>query len=59
MELIGELERTRADTLEHFRLSEVQLARTYAPGKWPVRFILLHIADAKTVFDRIRRVLNT
>jgi hypothetical protein len=59
MELIGELERTRAETLQYFGLGEDQLARTYAAGKWPVRFILLHLADAETVlFDRIRRVLS-
>jgi hypothetical protein len=45
--------------LRCFDLDEDSLARTYAPGKWPVRFILLHLADAETVFfDRIRRVLS-
>jgi hypothetical protein len=59
MELISELERTRDETLRYFALGEDDLARTYAPGKWPVRFILLHLADSETVlFDRIRRVLS-
>jgi hypothetical protein len=57
--LIRRLEDTRDQTLELFALGEDDLARTYAPGKWPVRFILLHLADAETVlFDRIRRVLS-
>src|SRR5687768_8423482 len=58
-ELITELERTRDETLRYFALDDDALARTYGPGKWPVRFILLHLADAETVlFDRIRRVLS-
>jgi hypothetical protein len=57
--LIAELERTREETLRYFALEEAALERTYAPGKWPVRFILLHLADAETVlFDRVRRVLS-
>ena len=59
MRLIKQLEETREQTLEFFALSESDLARTYAPGKWPVRFILHHLADAETVlYDRIRRVLS-
>ena len=59
MHIIDELERTRDETLGFFNLSEDQLARSYAPGKWPVRFLLLHLADSETVlFDRIRRVLS-
>ena len=58
-QLIRQLEDTRAETLKCFDLDEDSLARTYAPGKWPVRFILHHLADAETVFfDRIRRVLS-
>ena len=59
MHIIDELERTRDETLGFFNLSEDQLVRSYAPGKWPVRFLLLHLADSETVlFDRIRRVLS-
>ena len=59
MDLITQLEQTRDETLNYFTLSEADLGRTYAPGKWPVRFILLHLADSETVlFDRIRRVLS-
>src|SRR5688572_21915453 len=59
MQLIDELERTRDETLECFSLSEEELARTYGPGKWSVRYVLLHLADSETVlFDRIRRILS-
>jgi DinB family protein len=59
MQLIGELEHTRDETLGYFSLEERDLRRTYAPGKWSVRFILHHLADSETVlYDRIRRVLS-
>jgi hypothetical protein len=59
MALVSELERTRDETLEYFALDGKALQRTYAPGKWSVRFILHHLADSETVlFDRIRRVLS-
>ena len=58
-QLIQDLEATRDETLKHFTLSETDLARTYAPGKWSIRFLLHHLADSETVFnDRIRRVLS-
>jgi hypothetical protein len=58
-QLIRRLQETQEQTLRYFMLSDDDLARTYAPGKWPVRFILHHLADAETVFfDRIRRVLS-
>lgn len=57
--LIQDLKATRDETLKYFTLSETDLARTYAPGKWSIRFILHHIADSETVFnDRIRRALS-
>jgi hypothetical protein len=59
MQLIHDLERTRDETLSYFSLDEHDLARTYAPGKWSVRFLLCHLSDSETVlFDRIRRVLS-
>ena len=59
MQLLRDLEDTRDETLRYFTLGADDLARTYAPGKWPVRFILHHLADAETVlYDRIRRVLS-
>lgn len=58
-EIISRLEATRDQTLQCFDLSDYELNQRYAPGKWPVRFILHHLTDAETVlFDRIRRVLS-
>ena len=57
--LLKQLERTRDETLRFFGLGEDDLARTYGPGKWPVRFVLHHLADSETVlFERIRRTLS-
>jgi hypothetical protein len=59
MQLIQDLAKTRAETLRYFSLDQQDLERTYAPGKWSVRFILHHLADSETVlFERIRRVLS-
>jgi DinB family protein len=59
MHLIRDLESTRDETLRYFSLDELDLMRTYGPGKWSVKFILLHLSDSETVlFDRIRRVLS-
>jgi len=59
MQLIQDLEKTRDETLRYFSLDPLDLARTYAPGKWSVRFVLHHLADSETVlFERIRRVLS-
>lgn len=59
MQIIEHLEATRDETLRFYSLAAPLLERTYAPGKWSVRFILHHLADSETVlFDRIRRVLS-
>jgi hypothetical protein len=59
MQLIQDLEATRDATLGYFTLGEQDLARTYAPGKWSIRYILHHLADSETVlYDRIRRILS-
>jgi DinB family protein len=59
MQLIERLEATRDETLSYFTLGAADLARSYAPGKWSVRFILHHLADSETVFyERVRRVLS-
>lgn len=57
--LIQNLERTKHATLRYFALSATGLDKTYGLGKWPVRYILHHLADAESVlFDRIRRVIS-
>ena len=57
--LIHDLEVTRDATLAFFQLGERELAKTYATGKWSVKFLLHHLADSETVLnERIRRVLS-
>ena len=59
MDIISSLESTRDRTLQYFALSDAELERCYAPGKWSVRFILHHLADGETVLnDRIRRTIS-
>lgn len=59
MDIITRLETSRDRTLAYFELSQEQLARRYQPGKWPVSFILHHLADSESVlFDRIRRIIS-
>jgi hypothetical protein len=59
LDVITRLEAARDHTLQYFEVNDEQLARSYGPGKWPVRFILHHLADAETVlFDRIRRIIS-
>jgi len=57
--LLRQLEETRDETLHYFELDDAALARTYAPGKWSVRYLLHHLADSETVlYDRVRRVIS-
>ena len=59
MDLIGKLEASRVATLEAFALGAEDMEKVYGPGKWTVRWILHHLADAETVlFDRVRRVIS-
>jgi hypothetical protein len=59
MQLIRHLESTRDETLRYFALSDDDLAKTYAPGKWSVRYLLHHLSDSETIlYERIRRVLS-
>ncbi len=59
MSIIEELTSTRDRTLPLFELPEPDLARRYGPGKWSVREILHHLADAESVlYERVRRVLG-
>ena len=59
MDIVARLELVRSKTLPYYDLDDSSLGRTYQPGKWTVRFLLHHLADAETVlFDRIRRVIS-
>jgi hypothetical protein len=59
MEFLEQLQSTKAETLSYFDLPESDLARTYGQGKWSVRYVLNHLADAESVFFyRVRRVIS-
>lgn len=58
MKLIDQLKASQTQTLPYFDLSEERLDLTYGPGKWSVRQLLHHLADAETVlYERIRRAI--
>jgi hypothetical protein len=57
--LIARLEAARDETLSYYALGDTELAKTYGPGKWPVRYLLHHLADSETVlYDRICRLIS-
>jgi len=59
MEILDQLEQTRAETLRYFALADADLLKRYGPDKWSVRYILHHLADSDSVlFYRIRRVIS-
>lgn len=59
LEVVKGLEETRDRTLKYFHMGESELAKTYGPGKWSARFVLLHLADSETVFyERLGRVIS-
>lgn len=59
LDVLAALKQTRDETLPLFKLPEVELGKRYAPGKWTVRYLLHHLADAETVlYDRIRRAIS-
>ena len=59
MDIITKLQSTRDQTLRYFDLSDEDLNRSYAPGKWSIRFIMHHLADAESVLsERIRRTIS-
>lgn len=58
MQLTGLLLETKAATLSFYELSAADLEKTYAPGKWTIRQILVHLADAESVLhERIKRII--
>lgn len=58
MDILTLLTDTKNETSGYFDLPENDLARTYAPGKWSIKKILVHLADAESVLhERIKRVI--
>jgi len=58
-DFIRELEATANSTLPLFGLATDALERNYGHGKWTVRIILQHLADAEAVYGyRIKRVIS-
>jgi hypothetical protein len=59
MSLFAELERTRDETVRYFALGAEELSLTYGPGKWSVRYVLVHLTHSETTFiERIQRTLS-
>jgi hypothetical protein len=58
-EKISILKNTRDITLKYFDLGKEDLSKTYAPGKWSIKKILVHLADAESVLhERIKRIIS-
>ena len=56
--LVQALNETYHQTLTYFDLPPEAWTKQYAPGKWNVRQLLHHIADAETVlYERVRWVI--
>jgi succinate dehydrogenase flavin-adding protein (antitoxin of CptAB toxin-antitoxin module) len=57
-EVIDSLLKTLHETLSCYDQPEDVLARSYAPGKWNLREILVHLSDCEAVYlDRLRRLV--
>jgi len=58
MQIVTQLTDTRNITEKLYDLAEEDLQKTYAPGKWTVKQILVHLADAESVLhERIKRTI--
>lgn len=58
MELNIKLKETKNQVLRYYDLSAEELLKSYAPGKWNIRQILVHLTDTETVLlQRIKRTI--
>lgn len=58
MELNTQLKDTKNKILPYFELPGEDLIKTYGPGKWNIRQILIHLTDAEAVLlERIKRTI--
>jgi hypothetical protein len=59
MTLLDILIGTKVETLKFYDLNPDELLKSYEPGKWSIRKILVHLADAESVLhERIKRVIS-
>lgn len=58
MKIVDDLIATKEKTLYYFDLPETHLYFTFGSGKWCIKEILHHLADAETIlYERLRRPL--
>lgn len=58
MKIVDELKETKKITEAYFNLTKDNLGKTYISGKWDIRKILIHLADAESVLhERIKRII--
>lgn len=59
MDILTKLTETKRQTELFFDLSEIDLQKVYGVGKWNIRNILVHLADAECVLhERIKRIIS-
>lgn len=59
MDIQTKLIETKRQTELFFDLSETDLQKMYGVGKWNIRKILVHLADAESVLhERIKRIIS-
>jgi DinB superfamily len=58
MQIVELLTASKLETEKYFNLPAKELSKTYAPGKWDIKKILVHLADAESILhERIKRVI--
>lgn len=58
MDIITPLTDTKNETENYFDLSTYELSKSYSAGKWNIKQILVHLADAESILlNRIKRVI--